>query len=62
MVKASVDIFGERALERFVADGRVEPSAKGRHCVAVTLLFVAATVVKVGVGGGGGGWWGDGAS
>ena len=32
IVGANVDMFGERALERFFADGRREPSARWRHC------------------------------
>lgn len=34
IMAASVDIFGGRALWRISADGRPEPSARCRHCVA----------------------------
>jgi hypothetical protein len=45
---------GERASKRFVANGRNEPSARGRHCAAVTLFVVSAPVMNVVWR-----WWGD---
>ena len=49
-------MFGERALERFFADGRCEPSARWRHCGTVdsSLRFCGDVCVFV-VGGGSGG-------